>query len=376
MGGWEGWVASEMMTNLSDAAINPAAAERRGKLLAAKLRALVSTHVGRDTTADVSSFPNGAAMVVDESAWVLVDGDASRSLGGALGWAVRQSANSLNIVADSGVGVVARRSERFAFPIRAWTSRDRELLPAEIEQLVDLPTPTSEHLALQAVIEAAGASANVEHGVVFGEVRGLEVCRVVEQPTVGLFAELGDMSSEPPAVQLDANNPAGLGQRAHAGVQLEVGVGANDREAFRLLHGDMPTVEALRGVVEAVVSHRAVDSPQHPLNRLGKERFLRWRLEQEPALIGMSEVRPAEPPAARPNLKDAVPCVARATAVGRSAMVVCSTGVDLDLIAFVADVQAMYGDSVMVVTPEQDLVPITRELAALLTSAVDLRPVN
>ena len=59
---------------------------------------------------------------------------------------------------------------------------------------------------------------NVEHGVVTGEVRGLEVCRVVDDPHTGA-------------------------------VRLEVGVGAHDREAFTIMHGDVPTVDALAGVV-------------------------------------------------------------------------------------------------------------------------------
>jgi hypothetical protein len=235
----------------------------------------------------------------------------------------------------------------------------------------------TDHLDLRTVIEAAGATVNTEHGVVFGEVRGLEVCRVVDQPTVGLFAELGDISSEPSAPLLDAVDATdALERRKHEGVRLEVGVGANDREAFQLLHGDIPTVEALRGVVEAVEKHRAVAARQHPLNRLGQERFLRWRLEQDPGLIGMSELVPAESPVPRPNLKDPVPCVARAQSGVAVAMVVCSTGIDLDLVPFAADVQAMYNDPVIVVTRERDLVPITRDVAGLLSTSVELRSVG
>ena len=56
----------------------------------------------------------------------------------------------------------------------------------------------------------------MEHGVLLGEVDGLEVCRVVLVDGV-----------------------------AH----LEVGVGRHDREAFALMHGDVPPAEALVGVV-------------------------------------------------------------------------------------------------------------------------------
>lgn len=364
------------MTNASDLLNESGASERRSKLLGTKLAALVSGHLGHDVAAPTTGFPNGAAIIDGRTAWVLVDGEASRSLGGALSWAVRQSATSLNLVADSDAGLLARRSERLTIPTTVWRSEQRSLLPVIAEPLAELPTPSSTHLNLISVIEEAGASPRVEHGVVFGEVRGLEVCRVVDEPTVGLLSALGDVDPDPGTIRLDAGNAGDQSGGEFEGVQLEVGVGANDREAFRLLHGGFPTVESLRGVVETVEKHRTSGAAPHPLNRLGRERFIRWRLEQEPGLINLSRVAPAEPPVARRNLKDAVPCVARASANGKPVMLVCSAGIDLDLIPFVADVQAMYDDPVIMVLPERDLVPITVDLAALLTSSVEIRSIG
>ena len=109
-----------------------------------------------------------------------------------------------------------------------------------------------------------------------------------------------------------------------------------------MLHGDIPTVEALASVVDSVTAVRSPEAPQHPLNRLGQERYLRWRLQQDPTLVGMATVEPAQPPIARPNLKDPVPCVATATSHdGSVSTLVCSVGVDVDLVGFVADVQAV-----------------------------------
>ena len=71
----------------------------------------------------------------------------------------------------------------------------------------------------------------VEHGVVTGEVRGLEVCRVV-----------------------DVDDGGGR-------VRLEVGVGPHDREAFAIIHGDVPTRAALAGVVAAVAAARRPTRP-------------------------------------------------------------------------------------------------------------------
>jgi hypothetical protein len=338
--------------------------DRRSRLLGIKLRALVSEYRGRDVV-ESQPFPSGAALVDDAAAWVLVDGSAARSLGPALAWAIRHDATSLHLVVEHDTGQLARRAQRLAFPVTVWYPEDRMLLPVVPEPLVASPAAVAEHLEFAAVIEAAGASVNVEHGVVAGEVRGLEVCRVVETPTVGHFAELGDFDA-----------PAQLEATPSTGVLLEVGVGANDREAFRLLHGDIPTVEALATVVESVLAYRCADAIQHPLNRLGQERYLRWQLEEDPSLVGMVAVTPNEPPQPRPNLKDPIPCVALAVdSAGQECALVCSVGVDLDLVGFVADVQSTTTDPVMVVLRERDAIALTRELLALLSTPVDIRAV-
>lgn len=203
--------------------------DRRSRLLGIKLRALVAEHLGREVVAEPQGFPSGAAFVDDTAAWVLVDGPAARSLGPALAWAVRHDAASLHLVVEHDTGQLARRAQRLAFPVTVWYPEDRTLLPVVAEPLVASAAAVPEHLEFVAVIEAAGASVNVEHGVVAGEVRGLEVCRVVETPTVGHFAELGDFDA-----------PASTEAASSAGVLLEVGVGANDREAFRLASCSSP----------------------------------------------------------------------------------------------------------------------------------------
>ncbi len=340
--------------------------DRHSRLLGMKLRALVVEHLGREPdSVDIGAFPAGAALVADGAAWVLIDGPAARSLGGALAWAVRRRTASLNVIAESHTGLLARRAARLAFPVSIWFAQERTLLPAVAEPLPEPPEPSAAHLAFSEMIESAGATPNAEHGVVFGEVRGLEVCRVVDEPTTGHIAEMGDV------------DPAALAAAlVDDGILLEVGVGANDREAFRLLHGDIPTPEALAVVVEAVADHRSPEAPQHPLNRLGQERYLRWHLEQHPELVGMQRVEPAQPPLPRANLKDPIPCVATGVGPdGRSHAIVCSVGVDLDLVGFVADVQATTDDPVIVVLKERDRMPIAQDLLGLLAAPVDVRTV-
>ena len=125
------------MTDDARPSAGPADAERRQRLLGVKLRALVADHLGRESRAlpEPSGFPSGAALVVDHEAWVLVDGAAGRSIGAALAWAVRNDATSLHLVADSDTGLLARRAERFDFPISVWFAEERTLLAAVPEPL-------------------------------------------------------------------------------------------------------------------------------------------------------------------------------------------------------------------------------------------------
>jgi hypothetical protein len=308
----------------------------------------------------VRPFARGAALVGDDAGvWVLLDPEVDtqdgRGLGGALVWAWRQGARRVDVVTAAGGPVMARRAAAFAPPIGIWEI-DGATLRAALAARHSPSPPDPRHLALVPDIEAAGARPNVEHGVVAGEVRGLEVCRVVSVD----------------------EHAAG----AASGVRLEVGVGAHDREAFRLIHGDRPTGEALAGVVAAVAAARDVGVPGHPLNRLAPERFLRWRLEMAPEALGLVSLHPTPPPVPRRTLNDPAPCVA----VGRrpdgtAVTVAVSTGVDLDVIPFAADarlavgepgIEAGGGSELWVVAPERDLVAATRELAAALRHSVTL----
>ena len=121
-------------------------------------------------------------------------------------WAIRAGADRLHVVSDESGGVLARRAAEFEMPITIWAADGRALRRVTPEPLATpAPAPQS-HEALRQLIIDGGAEPVVEHGVLTGEVRGLEVCRVVDDPDSGM-------------------------------TRLEVGVGAHDREAFQMLHG-------------------------------------------------------------------------------------------------------------------------------------------
>ena len=263
-----------------------------------------------------------------------------------MAWALRQGATEVNILAEHAAGMLARRAVGWTPPVYVWQVSGRMLQPAEPEPLPP-PTPLAfAHAEFEPLIREGGADPIVEHGVLAGEVDGLEVCRVVT----------------------DAYTDA---------VRLEVGVGTHDREAFQLLHGDRPTGEALADVVRSVREHRRAGADRHPLNLLAQERALRARLIAAPGLIGASDVRPVAPPIARVNVKDAVPCVAQATIASHRVTVVCSTGVDLDVVPFAVDAMAASRSSeCLIVVPARDALDIQHQLAAAAPGSIAITPLG
>ena len=328
-------------------------AARRSALLATKLGALVREHAG-EAPCVFGAFGRGAALVRHDDhgpvAWVLADGRPARVLGPAMAWARQQGTERVEVLIDDAdaAGIVARRGSCFRLAPSVWRVDGRELHAAVAAPAVFEP-PVDPRLAdLAPVIVAGGATVAIEHGVLTGEVAGLEVCRAL----------------------IDEHTGA---------ARLEVGVGAHDREAFGLMHGNVPTVEALETVVAFVAKHRRPGAAQHPLNRLGAERLLRHQLVLDPALIGARELVACSPPERRLNLKDPLPCVAEGLDLdGRPLVAVCSTGVDLDLVPFAADARLARqpGARLVIVVPERDRHPITVALAGRLLVPADIVTVD
>jgi hypothetical protein len=239
-------------------------------------------------------------------------------------------------------GTAARRASTLARPPQVWQIQGRTLT-----EVVPTPYPATqlaspEALAAADVLRDGGVDVVVEHGEVRGEILGLEMARVV----------------------VDEH-----------GARVEVGVGRHDREAFAMLHGDLPTATALASVVDTVRRHRAPGAPPHPLNRLASERALRDQVLADPALVGAVELTPVEPTMPRLSVKDSAPAAAVGTDVdGQPVVVVCSTGIDLDLVPAAADIRLGHAPRarLVLVVPERDAHPVTRALAAALRSPAEI----
>lgn len=325
-------------------------AERRAALLGAKLAAVAATlpeaHRPPPTGVTPRPFPGGAALVAGHDAWILAEDRPERSLGAAVAWAEANGIDHLDLLAADHAGVLARRAGQLTDAPHVWALAGTEAVPAvPADPLPVLPLdPRAERF--RPLLTAAGAEPLVERGVLVGEVDGLEVARVVTDED---------------------------------GVRLEVGVGRHDRDAFRQLHGELPPAEALEGVVRTVRRHRLVSDRGHPLHRLATERSLRRRVIAHPALVGASRLDPADPPVPRANLKEPAPAVATGVdRTGGPVVVVCSVGVDPDLVPFAADARLVHerGARLVLALPPRDLHPVTKRLAARLVEPAELVAVD
>jgi hypothetical protein len=316
--------------------------ERRKALNAMKLRTLAAENLDLGELS-VTGFPDGAAGRSSTAVAYLADGEhADRALGRALALAHRDDAAAVHVLADPApAAVLARRAGQFARPPAVWEVHGRELQAAHPRPhgaAAGAPSPAS--LDAARMLAEAGAETIVEDGVLVGEVLGLEVARWLEDPP-----------------------------------RLEVGVGRHDREAFALIHGNIPTADALGQVISSVRAHRRPGADHHPLNRLAQERWLRRALICRPAEAGCVELAPADPPVVRLGVKDPRPAVASGTSTSAGAVVVVtSVGIDPDLVPFAADARLRVDPAaqLVLVVPERDLHPVTVATARALVRPAEV----
>jgi hypothetical protein len=282
------------------------------------------------------AFPGGAALTGGDGTWVLADAAPARSLGPALVVGLRHG-GPVHLVVDDAAGLLTRRALQFAEPPVVWFAAGSTLEVVQPEPLPIPPPIDPGVVAFADLITAAGAHPVVEHGRLVAEVEGLEVARVV----------------------VDEHGP-----------HLEVGVGRFDREANALIGA-----QTLESVVELVAHHRHPGAEPHPLNRLAAARGLRARVVADPALVGAAFLTPVASVMEAPDLRTPWPAPAVGVDLdGGALVVVCSVGVDLDLVPAAADARLADGREARLIlaVPERDAHDVTGQLAALLRDPAEI----
>lgn len=320
--------------------------ERLDRLRAAKLRALVASRWDLPADAVDAPFPDGASLRGGRTVWVLVEDAAVHRLGAVLAVARRAAAQDVHVVvADpADAAILARRASLFSLPVGVWTLDGTDLIAAEAAPPAPDRPPSPEAELYRPVLRAAGLDPVVEGGVLLGELRGLEVARVVE----------GDEDD---------------------GARIEAGVGRFDREAGAMMRAEMSEADSLDHVVEIVGPLRRAGAPRHPMNQLVRERWLRSVLVADPASVGAAELHPVGSAVPRRNLTESG--VASAVGVdlaGAPIVVTCSVGIDLDAVPSAADDRLAHAPEarLLLVVPGSDAAGITRELLDLLALPAEL----
>lgn len=304
--------------------------EQQSALWRAKLRALARDHFDRTDGTD-HPMPWGAALELNGVWTALLEVAPERSFGQALVLAARHKARSLDLLVESDAASVARRAQLFDPSPSVWSIEGTELVAAEASAPQHVAAAAIEP-RIAALLDVDDVDVIVEHGVIIGECRGLEVARVTG---------------------------AGAEQR------LDVGVGAYDQGAFVVMNPHLTPDEALGNVVDQVMEFRRRGGEPHPINRLARERWVRTELLAEPDQIDMESLEVVEPMTPREGIKDVAIAAAVGLALtGERVLVACTVGIDLDAVPAAVDIAAQHGaDRIMIVLPDRDRHPIVQAVA-------------
>lgn len=314
--------------------------ERLAGLARTKLRSLV-TRTFPDVTAEPVSFNTGVGLVDGARAFVYLIGDGPSPLAAALAWGPSQGATELHIVLDEPDPLLVRQALGLQPVPTLWRVVDNGMEPVVVAPVAGVGDPAPAALALLPVLEDAGCDVTIEHGVIVGELLGLEVARVV----------------------VDADG----------GADLRVGVGLYDQEAHALMHARSSVEERLAQVIDHVRSHRTRDASPHPLNRVARARWLRAVVLAEPERLGLDHLDPLAPLEPRGGIHEDHPVAAHGLQGTVSVLVVASAGIDLDLVPHAAGHLAATGaDRAILLLPARDHHPAIERQAQYLRVPAEL----
>ncbi len=302
-------------------------------LFAAVARSLATKHFGVDEPV-ADPFPEGAVVADGDQLIVYRHTDAAQAIGPLMLAAAKKGTSKVALLVGDApsASIAARQAQQLQRAPQVFVVVDTDIEPAIPADLPIASEPLLSDIELaKATYEPHGLETVVEAGIVRGELLGLEVSRVVD------------------------------------GI-IEVGVGRFDREAGAMLRGTGVSDGALGDAIALVAPHRTSDALPHPLNRMGRERWLRSLAVTDPSLLGLDTLVPVETVAERENLLDPFVAGALGTeSAGQSVLAVFAAGLDTTALSHAADLVTRYEpDRVVVAIPETDLLPALTALYPLL----------
>jgi len=284
---------------------------------------------------DLSTDTIAAVTSSAGDGYVLLAADGAKAFGSSLIWALRAEPASLTLIVDPAAdpGIQARRALALADPPRVLAVDG-----ADLESVVSPGPPRRDALpdeveaGVRAMLDAGLDVVNIG-GVAVGEYLGLEVAR---------------------AVLVDGT------------CEIQVGIGAFDREANRVLHPSRKAADALRVTIGEVARCRYSGSVNHPLSTLDRERWLLKLVVDEPSLVGLERLERLPVSRERSGLRESMPVAALGGSDGSVVMVAVGSGTAPAMLADLADMIECHRPDRLVFVPTASLVPILSDALDLL----------
>jgi hypothetical protein len=290
-----------------------------------------------DAHGTVESFNAGVGSSDGGRAFVYLTAPSTSPLGAALAWGSTRGARELHVIADDPEPVLAVQAMGLDPAAQIWRVVGTELVAVAAASLPPPPVLPQDALAMAETLAGAGCDVVVEHGVMVGEILGLEVARVAI-----------DWTGSP---------------------TVRVGVGLYDQEAHELMNASTTLEQRLAAVVDEVRTFRRPGAQSHPLNRVARERWLRSVLLSDPGALGLESIDAVAPLAPRRGIRESHPAAAMGRVGEELVVVVASCGIDLDLVPVAAGHLARTGaDRVVLVLPERDHHDVIRRQASYLAA--------
>ena len=250
----------------------------------------------------------------------------------AISLALATDETDINLVVDASDHLLLEQTMGLATKHRLWVVEGNKLVPHPELKLEERHAPQPLNPTIASLLETNGCEIVQENGMTKGEIKGLEVARVVE-------------GSE--------------GESA-----LQVGVGIYDQEAHKLVDGNESTEEKLSRVVSEVLHYRNKQARPHPLNRVSRPKWLISELVNSPENSGLEEVRRLPVATESKAITETTPAAALARAENTKVLIVASVGVDLNAIPIASGLSvSTQADEIWMIQSERDKYPVLERQA-------------
>ena len=307
--------------------------ERRSELNQRKLESLLRTAFP-DSIFEQVETQSGALRSNNKAQYLYAPSEKVSPLAFALTFL--EKGDVINIILDEPDPLLLHQALGLHSDIRFWVVEKDQLIPHPESKTAEKPEkPVANETAVSLLLEN-GCDVIREHDAVRGEIKGLEVARIIK----------------------DFDNES----------NVQIGVGHYDQEAHKLVDWGESPDEKLARVVSEVHQHRNKEAQPHPLNRVARPQWLISEMIASPEIVGLDEAWHLPSPENAKAITETTPAAALGKIRDQVILVVASVGLDLKAVPIASGLSVTTEpDEIWMVLPEKDKHP------ALLRQAEHLK---